>query len=47
VKLIDSRIPYSRVPASDARLVGILAQLAAPERRFAQPVPLTKPKRRT
>jgi GntR family transcriptional regulator, transcriptional repressor for pyruvate dehydrogenase complex len=47
VTLIDARVPYSRVPASDARLVGILAQLAAPERRFPQPVSLTKPKRGT
>lgn len=47
VSLIDARVPYSRVPASDARLVGILARLAAPERRFAQTTPLTKLKRAT
>jgi GntR family transcriptional repressor for pyruvate dehydrogenase complex len=47
VRLIDARVPYSRVPASDRRLIDILAQLAAPERRFTQTTPLTKAKRRT
>lgn len=47
VALIDARVPYSRVPASDARLVAILARLAAPERRFPETVPLTKAKRGT
>jgi GntR family transcriptional regulator, transcriptional repressor for pyruvate dehydrogenase complex len=47
VSLIDARVPHSRVPASDGRLVDILAQLAAPERRFTQTAPLTKAKRRT
>ena len=47
MSLIDARVPYSRVPASDGRLVDILAQLAAPERRFTQTAPLTKAKRRT
>jgi hypothetical protein len=47
VNLIDARVPHSRVPASDSRLVDILAQLAAPERRFTQTAPLTKAKRRT
>jgi GntR family transcriptional repressor for pyruvate dehydrogenase complex len=47
VGLLDARVPFSRVPASDARLVRILAELAAPERQFEQTVPLTKAERRS